>query len=86
MTIGQMRASMTPREFESWAAFYKLFPFDDRHRYHRPAAMVAASMGGKYDDRIAFLSPDPEVADGFSKVDMSVLNALGIKRKPKEDH
>jgi hypothetical protein len=83
MTIGQMRASMTQSEFASWVEFYKLFPFDDRHRYHRPAAMVAASMGGKYDDFIEFLAPEPKPA-GLSKVDLSVIKALGLKPRRKE--
>lgn len=83
MTIGHMRASMTQREFASWAEFYRLFPFDDRHRFHRPAAMVAASMSGKYDDRIEFLSPEPQ-PEGFSKVDVSIMQALGVRPKRKE--
>jgi hypothetical protein len=83
MTIGQMRAAMTPREFSQWAEFYKLFPFDDRHRFHRPAAMVAAAFGGKYEDRLAFLSPDPVVAK-FSRSDMGIMKALGVKPKAKE--
>lgn len=45
-TVGELQASMTLKEFESWKEFYALRPFDDLHRYHRPAAVVAHSMGG----------------------------------------
>jgi hypothetical protein len=84
MTIGQMRASMTQREFASWAEFYKLFPFDDRHRFHRPAAMVSVALGGgMYEERLEFLSPEP-VPEGLSKVDLSVIKALGLKPRRKE--
>jgi hypothetical protein len=86
MTISHMRASMTPREFSSWVEFYKLFPFDDRHRFHRPAAMVAASMGGKYDERIEFLSPEPKPS-GLSKADIALMKAFGMKpRTLKKEH
>lgn len=84
MTIAQMRAAMTPREFAAWIEFYKLFPFDDRHRYHRPAALVSVSLGGgKIDDRIAFLSPDPK-PEGYSSADMSLMKMLGVRPKPKD--
>jgi hypothetical protein len=83
MTIGQMRASMTQREFSSWVEFYRLFPFDDKHRFHRPAALIASAYSGKYDDRIEFLSPEPK-PEGYSKVDMSIMKALGVRPKRKD--
>lgn len=79
-----MRAAMTPREFSSWVEFYRLFPFDDKHRYHRPAAMVAASMSGKYDERIEFLSPEPK-PPGYSRADLSLMRMLGVKPRRKDD-
>lgn len=48
-TVGEIQRDMTRREFESWKRFYNLRPFDDVHRYHRPAAVVAHSMGGGKD-------------------------------------
>lgn len=85
MTIGQLRAAMTPREFAAWGEFYRLFPFDDRHRIHRPAALIAASMGGtKFDKLMEFLSPEPK-PEGFSKVDLSIMDALGVKPPPPKD-
>jgi hypothetical protein len=83
-TIAELRANMTRSEFLSWVEFYKLFPFDDLHRYHRPAALIAASMGGKYEDRIEFLSPEPNQSR-FSRADLNTMKALGIKPKRKED-
>lgn len=83
MTIAQMRAAMTPKEFASWVEFYRLFPFDDRHRYHRPAALISASLSGKYEDRIEFLSPEPK-PQGYSSADMSLMKMLGVKPKPKD--
>lgn len=46
----------------SWRAFYRLFPFDDLHRFHRPAALVASSMGGDLKSRLAWLQPEPPAA------------------------
>ena len=53
---------MTQREFRAWIQFYIRWPFDDLHRFHRPAALVATSMGGApIPDLIEFLQP--QVAD-----------------------
>lgn len=32
---------LTLAEFERWRQFYLRWPFDDAHRFHRPAALVA---------------------------------------------
>ena len=76
---------MTPSEFRAWVEFYKHFPFDDLHRLHRPAAVIAASMGGKdaYQKAIDHLAPDP-IPEGMSAVDMSVYKAFGMVPKAKE--
>lgn len=50
---------MTEAEFEAWVALDKHFPLDDHHRIYRPAAMVAASFSGQYEERLNRLSPDP---------------------------
>lgn len=57
-----------------------LYPFDDRHRYHRPAALIA-SMHAKYQQQaleghLKWLSPDPIVYD-FTAADMRTIAALG---------
>ena len=73
---------MTQAEFSRWVEFYRLFPFDDAHRYHRPAAAVAAAIGGDYRKFFDFLSPEP-VPEGFSAADMATLKAFGMKPPPR---
>ena len=64
-------------EFESWLAFYRLEPFDDMHRIHRPAALVAHSMSGaQVGDLLEWLRPD--VHAGYSGADEATFKALGI--------
>lgn len=71
---------MPADEFEAWREFYALFPFDDRHRYHRPAAYLAAV--GKQDPNAAaqaalqWLDPDPVLPED---ADMRTLAAFGLK-------
>lgn len=70
---------MTRLEFEEWTQYYKLFPFDDYHRFHRPAALVANSMGGgSMRDKLEWLQPDPAYA-GMSEADARTLAAFGLK-------
>lgn len=85
-TVGELQRDMTRREFESWKRFYALRPFDDTHRYHRPAAVIAHSMGGGGDigktidllvnesKTMAELSKSLE--DGFSEADKATMAAL----------
>lgn len=77
MTLGQIDAMPEP-EFQGWREFYVLYPFDDLHRYHRPAALVATSFGGgDINDRIGWLMPDP-VAGDFDDADLRTMKALGL--------
>lgn len=85
-TVGELQATMTQREFESWWQFYQLRPFDDLHRFHRPAALVAHSLGDGdgikktldvlVDDQLQAVaqieSPDGE----FSEADKAIIKAL----------
>lgn len=74
---------MTRPEFLDWLAFYELHPFDDYHRIYRPAAMTAASLGGgSIADRLQWLQPPPRMPSQYSEVDISFLNAFGIKPPP----
>lgn len=57
---------MTNAEFESWIEFYRRWPFDDRHRFHRPAALVAATNGGKVEQYLEWLQPQEEGVDSLS--------------------
>jgi hypothetical protein len=66
---------MSASEFSAWKAFFLMYPFDDAHRFHRPAAAVAASFGGKYDDLIEFLSPEP-VPPGMNQHDARTLRSM----------
>ena len=50
---------MTPAEFSAWIEFDALYPLDDHNRLYKPSALIAASMSGKYEERLRFLSPDP---------------------------
>lgn len=68
----------------SWREFYKLFPFDDYHRFHRPAALVATRVGGGgVDSALRWLQPDPVMA-GFSEADANTMRAFGVKPPAKK--
>lgn len=77
---------MTVSEFLVWQEFYKLQPFDDRTRFHRPAALVAHAMGGAdLGELTAFLAGDAapaatgEGADGYTAADLATMKAFGVK-------
>jgi hypothetical protein len=75
---------MVPSEFRAWHEFYKLAPFDDMHRYHRPAALIARSIGGgDIKPLLEWLAPTPEsrkeaAMGGLSEEDMKTLAAFGF--------
>lgn len=76
---------MTKPEFLAWAEFYKLHPFDDHARIHRPAALVAHAMNGvAIDDLVGVLEPEQRaavvIASGYSDADLATFKAFG--RKP----
>lgn len=56
---------MSAAEFKAWGEFYERWPFDDRHRFHRPAALVAGAFGGNSDaalrGRLEWLQPSSRV-------------------------
>jgi hypothetical protein len=77
-----------------WIAFYKLYPFDDLHRYHRPAALIsysAATAFGpssmKFQERLEFLQPSKQVSASndrqYSEADMNTLRAFGFQPEKK---
>ena len=80
---------MTHVEFCDWVAFYLEHPFDDEHRYHRPAALVAQSMcGGEMDTKLKYLKDAAVHAESsgvaglsgqFSEADLKTFAALGFK-------
>lgn len=73
---------MSQAEFERWFSFYQMNPFDDLHRHHRPAALIASSMCGEEIDKLVeWLHPQYNDAaeSEFSEADMNTFKALGIK-------
>lgn len=71
---------MSEPEAKSWVEFYRLFPFDDLHRYHRPAALIRSGMAGRFEDALEFLQPEPMNA-GLIESDVSIMRAMGFTRK-----
>ncbi len=72
---------MTQPEFLEWVEFYRLYPFDDFHRFHRPAALVAQSLGGgDMQIRLDWLQPDARNAE-LDDADLRTLRAFGFKAR-----
>lgn len=75
---------MGQAEFQAWIAFYRLHPFDDFHRFHRPAALMAHAAGrGDVGGYLDWLAPEP-IPKGFTKVDLETMKTFGIKLPAKE--
>jgi hypothetical protein len=75
---------MSQSEFQRWIQFYREQPFDDFHRYHRPAALVSVSLaGGDIKERLEWLQPEP-IPDGLDRADVATIKALGFSLKAKE--
>jgi len=81
---------MTEREFRSWQQFYAESPFDDLHRYQRPAALLAqVQVGGDFAARLDWLAGgsglQPEqprqLAGQSSEADLRTFAALGLPVK-----
>lgn len=70
---------MSRVEFLRWGEFYKLYPFDDFHRYHRPAALVASSFGGgDLRARLEWLFPSQ--ASDADDQEAAWARALGVMK------
>jgi hypothetical protein len=70
---------MSEAEFRDWIAFYELSPFDDFHRFHRPAALVAQRFaGGEIKPLLDWLQP-PVNLTKYSNADLNTLAAFGFK-------
>ncbi len=74
---------MSRAEFDRWVEFYRREPFDDQHRYHRPAAMVANGLppyqGVEIADLLDYLRHDTSVPE-LSQADKNTMRAFGINR------
>jgi len=69
---------MSRVELLEWIEFYKRWPFDDLHRLHRPAALIAAKLGGgSTDELIEWLEP-PSPPEGMSLAEFNTLRAFGM--------
>ena len=68
---------MPAADLDGFRTFFEFYPFDDLHRFHRPAALAASAFGGKYEDRLAFLAPSP-TDPMLSDADRDVSKALGF--------
>lgn len=74
---------MTQAEYLTWLEFYRLYPFDDFHRFHRPAALISQSMaGGDIKQRLEWLQPEP-IPDGLNDADLRTIAAMGFKPSMK---
>lgn len=82
-SVEQWQETIGEDEFASWTAFFELFPFDDFHRFHRPAALIAQAMaGGSMQDRLAILAPEASVDPlpaGMTHADAATMRAFGFK-------
>ena len=71
---------MTQVEFMSWAEFYRNEPFDDHHRFNRPAALIASSKGADIKPLLDWLRPPPD--DGRTTADRDLFEAAGATPPP----
>jgi len=71
---------MTEAEYMHWLEFYRAYPFDDFHRFHRPAALVSVGLGGgEVQTRLDWLQPPPP--DGQTDADRELFRAGGVTRR-----
>ena len=81
--MAEWQATMTQAEFQRWAEYYVSHPFDDLHRYHRPAAMVSGALGGgDVQAKLNWLQPEPIPAD-MTEADVRTMRAFGLKPSAK---
>lgn len=77
--MAELQSRMSEQEFRRWMRFYRQQPFDDVHRYYRPAALKAVSLGGgDFSEMMDFLLNKESEKDETDDVDLSVLRAFGI--------
>lgn len=74
---------MSQKDYEGFRQFYQLFPFDDHHRVHLPAAVIAASMGVKMEDALKVLDPPPNES-GWSQAELNSFKSHGITPPMRE--
>lgn len=82
---------MSRAEFCDWFDRYDAAPFDDRHRYHRPAAWLTMALNGTQpreslewltNGRLTPQDAPEGVPEGdWSEADIATMRALGVGRK-----
>lgn len=72
---------MSMAEFKAWGEFYERWPFDDYHRIHRPAALIAGAFGGNSEAsmraRLEWLQPSSRVP--ANDADAALYAAAGMR-------
>lgn len=79
---------MMKPEVLAWVEFYKQNPFDDYHRFYRPAAFVANAFSGRdINESLAWFEKRPIAAEavGYSAADARTMEAFGMKPPKKDD-
>lgn len=80
-SVDEWKEVISPAAFQRWIEHFRHEPFDDLHRFYRPAALIAASFGGGAVSELQeWLQPDVASAE-LSEVDIALLKALNVKRK-----
>lgn len=67
-SIKEWQDAIDAPELADWIEFYRLFPFDDMHRFYRPAALLTKAQGVKasMSEIMRILQPDPlPLGDGY---------------------
>ena len=84
-TVAELQSSMSQAEFQRWFDFYQIHPFDDLHRYHRPAALIARSMSGDdLEEMLNWLHPKYNNGESeYSDADIQTFKALGMSKPPR---
>jgi hypothetical protein len=78
--VAEWKKSMSRVEFLAWTEFYKAHPFDDRHRFHRPAALIAGSSGDDVEKCLDWLQPRRSAEDDqHTDADRDLFAAAGVK-------
>lgn len=86
---------MTPGEFHAWLAFYRMQPFDDDHRFHRPAALVAHSMNrAEVPELLDWLRRgipvesvvEEPAEEAYSQAELNSIHAHGFVPPPRVTH
>lgn len=79
-TVAELQARMSQSEFLAWREFYRLYPFDDLHRFHRPAALISTGGGSAMQRALEWLAPDAR-NDDLGGADMNTLRAFGFSTR-----